>query len=191
MNISGVSNKSLFADRHDELVQCLQKLIPVLKEKGLIGPVLPASTVTALARNHKSRVPFMLKGRELAERIMDCERLVVDGIDVSASVYKDSVTSKTTCCIQFLWSDNCNLAIIRKKPDQELALQEQITKEKWDRQCRRIEKQRNDGADDYSNPAILRPDTFHFEGDEELMKALRRAMGKEIIIDEATYNKSE
>lgn len=90
------------------LIQFLTKLIPILEEKCLIGLILPCSTITALARNHKSRLPSQFKAVELADWILRLDPIVVAGVWVRAWVITDSESGRSTNYIQFLQTTDYN-----------------------------------------------------------------------------------
>jgi hypothetical protein len=95
-------------DQHQSFIQFISKLIVVLGELNLIGSVLPASVVTSIARNHKSKMPNLsFRALELNARIMEYDCLVVDGVEISASIASDQNSGRLTVDIEFLTTSNC------------------------------------------------------------------------------------
>jgi hypothetical protein len=120
-------------DQHDIFFQYMQKLVQVIRDVNLIGPVLPASVITSIARNHKASLPNLhFRALELAERIMEYDPLIVDGVEIGASTQQDPRTGRRTGFIQLVWTGNCNNSTAPnydKRPEQMRLEQERLERQ--------------------------------------------------------------
>jgi hypothetical protein len=137
----------LAQDRHTTFFEYMQKLVQTMSEANLIGPVLPASVITSIARNHKARLPNLsFRALELAERIMEYDLLVVDGMEISAFTQQDPRTGRWTGYIQLAWTGNCNDSTVTncKKSAEQLRLEQERLERRQARQVKRLDWELNE-----------------------------------------------
>lgn len=186
-------------ERHSFLMRFMQKLVPLLKDLDLIGKVYPASVITSICRNHRSRLlDYPIKALELAERIMEYEPVIVDGVEIRASTDPDPNTGRWTGQIGLAWSSNLTNSpfVYQKKLPEQVWLAkernrigaerrnkryEREQKKQFNLKVRELEnrpKQAGTELDEPMEPRAREPGEFNFPEDPDLMDYLTDQMLK-------------
>jgi hypothetical protein len=147
----------------------MQKLVQTMTEANLIGPVLPASVITALARSRKARLPNLsFRALELAERIMEYDPLIVDGVEIGASTLQAPRTGRWTGYIQLAWTGNCNDSTVTnciKRPEQ-LRLEQERLERGQARLVKRLDRERSERFNQMTQERKHRTDPDKQEEDD-------------------------
>lgn len=133
-------------ERHHFLMRFMQKLVPVLKDLNLIGKVYSASVITSICRNHRSRMlDYSMKALELAERIMEYAPVIVDGVEITATIDTDQNTGRLAGFIGLAWSSNFSNTpfVYHKKSPEQVWLAEERSRIWQKRRNKRYEREQN------------------------------------------------
>jgi len=122
----------------------MQKLVPVLKDLNLIGKVYSASVLTSICRNHRSQMlDYSMKALELAERIMEYAPVIVDGVEITATIDPDHNTGRLAGFIGLAWSSNLSNTpfVYHKKSPEQVWLAEERSRIGQERRNKRYERE--------------------------------------------------